>query len=77
MLTQKKSYAAGLRAIHISPYLIEPELKNCMKELAQAYALYLGYLELDFEESAARQEADLNNELIYRTAFHAWKALGV
>ena len=76
MLTAKKSYASKLRAIHISPYLIEPGLKKCMDEMAQAYALYLGYMELDFDESTARQKADLNNELIFRTAFHAWKALG-
>jgi MoaA/NifB/PqqE/SkfB family radical SAM enzyme len=49
------------------------KIDHCMDVLYQSYALYLGYMELDFEEDAARQKADLTDDLKYTLAYYAWK----
>lgn len=51
----------------------EQQIDQCMALLGKSYELYLGYLELDFEETAARQEANLTDDLKYTMAYHAWK----
>jgi hypothetical protein len=49
------------------------KIDHCMGMLYKSYDLYLGYLELDFEEDAARQRADLEDDLKYTLAYYAWK----
>jgi|GEM_PF-658939 len=51
----------------------EQQIDQCMALLGKSYELYLGYLELDFEESVARQEANLTDDLKYTMAYYAWK----
>ncbi|QOR77027.1 MAG: hypothetical protein IMW88_05770 [Thermoflavifilum sp.] len=68
------SLSARLMALHVSPFLLEPDLKHCMDMLAHAYAEYLGYLELGFSEAQAREKAELQDPLKFKTAYHAWKA---
>ncbi len=52
---------------------VQPQIDQCMALLGKSYELYLGYLELDFEDAAARQEANLTDDLKYTMAYHAWK----
>lgn len=47
----------------------------CMQALGKHYELYLGYLELDFDENSAREHADLQDDTKYTLAYHAWKQL--
>jgi hypothetical protein len=49
------------------------KIDHCMDMLRKSYELYMGYLELDFEEDAARQKADLADDLKYTLAYYAWK----
>ncbi|GAA0535027.1 hypothetical protein [Chitinophaga japonensis] len=51
----------------------EQQIDQCMALLGKSYELYLGYLELDFEETVARQEANLTDDLKYTMAYYAWK----
>ncbi|WP_298740917.1 hypothetical protein [uncultured Chitinophaga sp.] len=51
----------------------QQEIDQCLALLGKSYELYLGYLELDFEDAAARQEANLTDDLKYTMAYHAWK----
>jgi hypothetical protein len=51
----------------------EQQIDQCLALLGKSYELYLGYLELDFEDAAARQEANLTDDLKYTMAYHAWK----
>lgn len=57
-----------------SPYV--EEIGNCMSQLAQCYSLYLGYLELEFDEHTARKEAELIDDVKYTLAYYAWKQEG-
>jgi hypothetical protein len=54
----------------------EQQIDQCMQLLGKSYELYLGYLELDFEETAARLEANLADDLKYTMAYCAWKQQG-
>lgn len=65
--------SARIKALHVSPFLLEPDLKNCVEMLARAYAEYMGYVELGFDEENARQKAELQDNLKFKTAYHAWK----
>lgn len=49
------------------------KIDHCMDMLRKSYELYLGYLELDFEEDTARQKADLVDDMKYTLAYYAWK----
>lgn len=51
------------------------KVDQCMQTLGKHYELYLGYLELDFDEEAARQHAELGDDMKYTLAYHAWKQL--
>lgn len=51
----------------------EQQIDQCLSLLGKSYELYLGYLELDFEDAAARQEANLTDDLKYTMAYYAWK----
>jgi hypothetical protein len=51
----------------------EQQIDQCLALLGKSYELYLGYLELDFEDAAARQEANLTDDLKYTMAYYAWK----
>lgn len=53
----------------------QDKVDKCMQALGKHYALYLGYLELDFDETAAREHADLEDDMKYTLAYHAWKQL--
>jgi hypothetical protein len=52
------------------------QIDQCMLMLGKSYELYLGYLELDFDEAAAREEANLQDDLKYTMAYCAWKQQG-
>lgn len=49
---------------------------KCMHTLVKNYELYLGYLELEFDEVNARQQADLEDDMKYSLAYYAWKQGG-
>jgi hypothetical protein len=49
------------------------KIDHCMEMLCKSYELYLGYIELEFEEDAARNKADLADDLKYTLAYYAWK----
>jgi len=51
----------------------QQQIDQCLALLGRSYELYLGYLELEFEDAAARQEANLTDDLKYTMAYHAWK----
>lgn len=53
------------------------QVDQCMLLLGKSYELYLGYLELDFEETEARRKADLLDDMKYTLAYCAWKSLKV
>ncbi|WP_295127917.1 hypothetical protein [uncultured Chitinophaga sp.] len=57
-----------------SPYT--EEIGNCMSQLAACYTLYLGYLELEFDELTARKDAELVDDVKYTLAYYAWKQEG-
>lgn len=46
---------------------------RCLDQLAGTYELYLGYIELDFDETSARVKADLADDTKYTLAYYAWK----
>ena len=48
-------------------------IDQCMLSLGRTYELYLGYLELEFSEQEARQEANLDDDMKYTLAYYAWK----
>ncbi len=48
-------------------------IRQCMHTLYTNYELYLGYLELEFDERSARQQADLEDDMKYTLAYYAWK----
>lgn len=48
-------------------------LLECEEFLSKAYALYLGYLELDMGEETALKLADLEDDLKFKMAYYAWK----
>lgn len=60
---------------HIQPKTrkFEKKIDQCMDVLHMSYELYLGYLELEFDEDSARQKADLGDDLKYKLAYYAWK----
>jgi len=49
------------------------KIDHCMDMLYKSYDLYLGYLELEFDEESARLNADLADDLKYTLAYYAWK----
>ncbi len=49
------------------------QIDECMDLLIKSYALYLGYLEIEFDEHTARAEAGLQDDLKYTMAYCAWK----
>lgn len=51
----------------------QQKVDQCMAALGKHYELYLGYLELDFDEMSAREQADLSDDMKYTLAYHAWK----
>lgn len=52
---------------------LRQSLIDCESQLAEDYALYLGYLELDFKEDAALKHAHLEDDLKFKMAYYAWK----
>lgn len=57
----------------VNPPHYGQQIDSCMEILYKSYELYLGYMELDFEENAARQKADLADDMKYTLAYYAWK----
>lgn len=51
----------------------EERIHKCMDLLYKNYELYLGYLELEFEEETARVKSDLTDDLKYTMAYCAWQ----
>ncbi|MBV7532717.1 hypothetical protein [Chitinophaga sp. sic0106] len=52
---------------------INKRIRHCVKALERNYDLYLGYLELELEDAAARQEADLTDDMKFSLAYYAWQ----
>ncbi len=46
-------------------------LNNALQEVATAYRYYLGLIELNLNENAAREKAGLVNEKLFKMAYHA------
>ncbi len=46
---------------------------KCVRLLIKSYRLYLGYLELDFDEATAMEMAGLRDEVKFKMAYYAWK----
>jgi len=46
---------------------------KCLRLLIKSYKLYLGYLELDFDEATAMEKAGLKDEVKFKMAYYAWK----
>ncbi|WP_341842648.1 hypothetical protein [Chitinophaga caseinilytica] len=44
-----------------------------MQALGKSYELYLGYLELEFDEEYAREQADLADDMKFTLAFYAYR----
>lgn len=59
--------------VKVRKNLYRENLDKCLQLLASAYKLYLGYVELELDEATARQKAELEDDLKFRTAFYAWK----
>lgn len=55
------------------PGALVRQMDHCMELLSKSYALYLGFVELEFDEAAARAEAGLADDLKYTMAYCAWK----
>ncbi|WP_161596915.1 hypothetical protein [Chitinophaga vietnamensis] len=52
---------------------VNKKIRQCVKSLGHYYDLYLGYLELELEDAAARQEADLADDTKFSLAYYAWQ----
>ncbi|MBV8254252.1 MAG: hypothetical protein JO154_16755 [Chitinophaga sp.] len=52
---------------------INKKIRQCVKNLEGNYDLYLGYLELELDDAAARQEADLADDMKFSLAYYAWQ----
>ncbi|WP_157962677.1 hypothetical protein [Chitinophaga deserti] len=48
-------------------------VEHCMQALGKSYELYLGYLELEFDEDSARKQADLADDMKYTLAYYAYR----
>lgn len=62
-VTRAEAYARGV--------------EHCMSALGKSYELYLGYLELEFDEDGARHQADLVDDMKYTLAYYAYRQAGV
>ncbi|WP_343688756.1 hypothetical protein [Chitinophaga sp.] len=60
-------------AIPVKNNQYEKKIGQCLDMLYMSYELYLGYLELDFDEDGARQKADLADDMKFTLAYYAWK----
>ncbi len=61
-VTRAEAYARGV--------------EQCMSALGKSYELFLGYLELEFDEETARQQADLTDDMKYTLAYYAYRQAG-
>lgn len=50
------------------------KLEACVQLLVKNYELYLGYIELELDETTARKEADLTDDLKFSMAYYAWQS---
>jgi hypothetical protein len=58
----------------VSPnHLCHDNLGKCTEVLVRLYELYLGYLELGFEEGSALKQAELVDDLKFKMAYYAWQ----
>lgn len=51
----------------------ERNLNRCTEMLEGLYALYLGYLELGFDEESALCKAELEDNLKFKMAYYTWQ----
>ncbi|MGX5820157.1 hypothetical protein ACWKWU_18310 [Chitinophaga lutea] len=51
-------------------------IDKCMMELRASYELYLGYRELEFDDTTARVESGLADDTKYTLAYCAWQQAG-
>lgn len=71
LYVQSLQWPPEARAALRLPALLAPD--GAVRSLISAYELYLGYLELDFEENAARQHAQLADDEAFACAYRAWR----
>ncbi|HVB04134.1 MAG TPA: hypothetical protein VNE41_10510 [Chitinophagaceae bacterium] len=55
--------------------LYRRNFNKCIRLLVISYRLYLGYLELDFNQEEAQEKADLQDSVKFRMAYYAWKSI--
>ncbi|NSL89904.1 hypothetical protein ECE50_023895 [Chitinophaga sp. Mgbs1] len=48
-------------------------MEHCMQTLLNYYDLYLGYIEIELEDEAARIKAGLADDLSFTMAYYAWQ----
>ncbi|MBC9933918.1 hypothetical protein [Chitinophaga qingshengii] len=49
------------------------KMEECLHTLRAKFDLYLGFIEIDLEEEAARLKAGLADDLSFSTAYYAWQ----
>ena len=49
------------------------KMEQCMQTLRSNYDLYLGFLEIEVEDEAARVKAGLADDLAFSMAYYAWQ----
>lgn len=49
------------------------KMEHCIRLLHDAYALYLGFIEIELEEEAARAKAGLPDDNKFSMAYYAWQ----
>ncbi|HVI45507.1 MAG TPA: hypothetical protein VM802_11580 [Chitinophaga sp.] len=61
----------------VTPPPIRAELNGklgmCLETLRNNYDLYLGFIEIDLEDEAARMKAGLTDDLSFTMAYYAWQ----
>lgn len=51
----------------------QQNFSRCTELLAKLYALYLGYLEIGFDEQSALEKAELQDDLKFKMAYYTWQ----
>ncbi|PSL48831.1 hypothetical protein CLV51_101159 [Chitinophaga niastensis] len=52
---------------------ISGKMEQCIQLLADTYDLYLGFIEIELEDEAARVKAGLENDKKFSMAYYAWQ----
>ncbi len=70
-LQQAKNLRVNIKDFNDVQLQKDTLLNNALQEVATAYRYYLGLMELNLNENAAREKAGLANEKLFKMAYHA------